>query len=149
MLTYTRNRSGTQDILNHLTACDRTFFPPLSTRTDLRMYANRLQTTSVRFEAWRETILVGLVAAYCNAPDRAVAFISNVSVLPDQTGQGIAGQLMSNCIAHTAGLEFAQIELEVSVDAHAALRLYERLGFTPVSPSPNDARTLRLDLATS
>ncbi|MDU9002725.1 GNAT family N-acetyltransferase [Sedimentitalea todarodis] len=149
MLTYDRNTSTTQDILTQLTACDSTFSPPLSTRTDLQTYAAKLHSTSDRFEAWEGTALVGLVAAYCNAPDRGAAFVTSVSVLPEQTARGIAARLMSDCIAHAADLGFTRLELEVSAEATAALRLYERLGFALLAESPKDEGTLHLIRALS
>lgn len=147
MLTFARNKSSTRDILTHLTTCDRAFSPPLSTRTDLQTYANKLQTRAARFEAWDGTALVGLVAIYCNAPDLIAAFVTNVSVLPDHTGRGIAARLMSDCIEYVTELGFARLELEVSVDALAALRLYKRVGFAHLPASPEDVKTLRLVLA--
>ena len=45
-------------------------------------------------------LLVGLVAAYCNASDRRLAFVTSVSVLPDWSGQGLASRLIKDCICH-------------------------------------------------
>ena len=123
------DRSGVQDVLRHLQACDATFQPPLSARIDLAEYSGKLALHATRIEAWRGGDLIGLVAVYCDAPDLGTAFVSNVSVLPERTGQGIARHLMVRAIAHVRALGFNTLALEVHPDAARARQLYTALGF--------------------
>lgn len=130
----TVNCSGREDILRHFAACDASFDPPLSVRVNLSAYAEKLADHATRFEIWagedlKDSNLIGLVAVYCNAPDRLKAFISNVSVIPDHTGQGIARRLMEAALVHLRARGFTKVELEVSTGATAALGLYKTLGF--------------------
>ena len=144
MPEYATQRAGVGAVLRHLQACDAAFHPPLSARVDLAVYADKLAEHALRMEAWVGGELVGLVAVYCNAPDRGTAFVSNVSVLPGYTGQGIARQLMRNAIAHVRALNFATLSLEVDPRAVAAIRLYAALGFQAATGT--DAVTQRMTL---
>ncbi len=72
---------------------------------------------------------MGLVAAYCNAPENHTAFISNVSVAANWRGSGIGGRLIEACHDHAAQSGYARVELRVAAANAAALRLYARHGF--------------------
>ena len=141
-LNFSTDSSDVATILRHLQCCDASFQPPLSKRVDLADYASKLAHTATRFEAWSGCCLVGLVAIYCNTPGRSKAFVSNVSVLPANTGQGIGQSLMVNAIDHARALGFTNLSLEVDARASSALRLYQKLGFRLVS----DVDPCRLEL---
>jgi len=72
---------------------------------------------------------VGLIAAYCNASDKKIAFITSISVVPEWQGHGIASELISRCIQHIRNQEFWFIELEVDSSNYAALSLYKKFQF--------------------
>lgn len=132
---YSLNRSNAADITTHLFRADAKFEPPLSSRVEIREYAQKLYDKAERFEAWINQDLVGLVAAYCNRLGGSKTFVSSVSVLPDCQGQGIADQLMRQCIEHVQNLGFKQIDLEVDQRNLAALALYRKLGFNTLRSS--------------
>ena len=140
--TVARNRSRAEDVEAHLTACARTFTPPLDRRVAIPDYAAKLAARAERFESWDGPALIGLVAVYCNDPARICAFVTSVSVVPDRTGEGLGGRLLAAAIAHARGLGFARIALSVD-RAASALGLYRRLGFTE---DARDDRTLHLSL---
>jgi ribosomal protein S18 acetylase RimI-like enzyme len=128
-LTFSVNQSLTETIAVHLRNCDAHFVPPLSTRVDIEDYAHKLAQHAMRFEAWAEGGLVGLVAAYANDLDSRVGYISNVSVSNGWLRRGLASQLMAQCIDHCANAGMRRIRLEVSAINQPAIRLYEGLGF--------------------
>ena len=128
------NQANPQQIAEHLRACDASFTPPLSDRLELSGYAQKIAENANRFEAWAEGELVGLVAAYFNNLETRTAFVTSVSVLPRWQGQRIASQLVSQCIAYADRNGFRRIELEVSVQNTAAVRLYEKHGFLADTP---------------
>lgn len=132
--------AGQQVLLTHLLACDKSFTPPLSQRLDIAGYAEKLQRLATCFEAWSGEELVGLVAAYCNTPDRDLAFVTNVSVLPAWHGQRIATGLLSRCIGHVRDLGFARLELEVEEGNQPAIALYKSHGFRPVGQTADMTR---------
>lgn len=133
--TYSVNRSSAAKIRAHLLRADATFEPALSSRVNLRAYAQKLNDRAVRFEAWLDEELVGLVASYCNQPYGGKSFVTSVSVWPECQGQGIAARLMRQCIEHVQVLGFYQMELEVDQRSLPAVALYRKLGFNTVRTS--------------
>lgn len=128
-IEYRTNTASAAQIAAHLTQCNDSFIPKLSARVDICAYADKLASKAVRFEAWSEDVLIGLVAAYCNDLEQRTAFITSVSVLPEWTGKGIASALLAQCIAHVRELRMRRLQLEVARDNQPAIKLYERHGF--------------------
>lgn len=129
----------------HLEACEAGFVPPLGQRVAIADYAAQLAQSAWLSEAWEEGNLVGLVAVYCNDPDRILAFVSNVSVHPDHRRRGIARHLLSEAIFHIRGRQFARIELRSDIRAPKAVALYQSMGFDSIGQD-GTALTMRLDL---
>src|SRR5689334_1328139 len=144
-LDYRRDTATTDHIHAHLTRCDTDFTPPLSARLDVGAYAAKLAERAARFEAWDGGELVGLVAAYVT-PGAPEAFISNVSVVPELRGQGVAAALVADCIDRARESGAATIRLEVARADSAAGRFYEKLGFTGRDAEPADPATTTLTL---
>lgn len=142
---FARDEGNADDVARHLKACDPAFMPPLSERLDISEYAARLANDATCFEAWSSNELTGLVAAYCNAADRRKAFITSVSVLSRQQGNGIAAKLLDRCIEYVQKLGFHRIELEVNGGNKAAIALYERFGFVSIQMTDN-LMTMTIDL---
>lgn len=113
-----------------LRSCNDAFVPPLGSRVDIAEYADKIVARADRLEAWVNDELVGLAAIYCNDLASMRAFITSVSVLDVWQGRGIASKLVAQCIDHARRLGFARIELEVDGRNLAAIRLYEKYGFT-------------------
>ncbi len=84
---------------------------------------------AVRVEAWSGDELVGLIAFYCNDATTRVGFISNVSVVPQMHGSGIATRMLVRCIEHCKAAGMRRLDLDVDPSNIAAVRLYERNGF--------------------
>ena len=116
-------------LLMHLHRCDDLFVPRLSERMDLDLYAEKIIDYSNRFEAWHKQELIGLVAAYTNDHESRIAYITNVSVLLEWQGQGIASRLLSDCMEHSGHNGFDGLVLEVHLSNMKAIALYQKLGF--------------------
>jgi ribosomal protein S18 acetylase RimI-like enzyme len=116
-------------LVAHFKCCDNSFQPSLSSRVDLSDYACKLLIAAKRFEAWSGDQLIGLVAAYCNDPSGFTAFITSVSVLPAYQGQGIAAQLLDNCLKQLRMQGFGLVKLEVNPQNEKAAALYKKYGF--------------------
>ena len=123
------NTASESEIEEHLLRCNMSFSPPLSSRVEIKGYAYKIHKNAIRFEAWIDEVLVGLVAVYCNDRRGLAAFITSVSVLPERTGQGIAACLVKDCIEYVRSLGMKQISLEVAVDNEPAIRLYKKFDF--------------------
>ena len=137
------NHATGAQIAEHLQACDGSFVPPLSSRVAIADYAARLFQKAVRFEAWHGKQPIGLVALYCNDPDRRVAFVTNVSVSPLWRGHGLAAALLDRGLRHAKEQGFARLELKVDRRNAAAVRLYEKQGFQADETS---GRSLKMHL---
>lgn len=127
---YAENLSNLNEVLQHLKACDDAFMPPLSSRVELQAYALKISDKAHRFEAWQDVEMVGLIAAYCNDPEKQTAFITSVSVAPSCHGMGIASQLMEQCIRKLKTHSFKRLQLEVASNNLPAIRLYQKFGFS-------------------
>jgi ribosomal protein S18 acetylase RimI-like enzyme len=125
-----RDEASVSQITEHLRCCETDFIPPLAQRTDLDDYARKIAARAVRFEAWAGDTLVGLVAVYCNEPDRRVAFVTSVSVVPEHQGRGVAATLLASAIEDARREGFERMALEVGPANAAAVRLYSNAGFT-------------------
>lgn len=134
-ITYRRNRATAADIAHHLVRCDAEFMPPLSGRVIIESYAEKLASRAVRFEAWTDSELIGLVAAYCNDAESGVSHITSVSVLKERTGEGIATRLLRECIEYAKLQNFGRIRLEVAAGHGSAIRVYEKCGFSAAGRS--------------
>ena len=66
----------------------------------------------------------------CSDVGDKVAHITQLCVAPSHRGRGLARLLLAHCAAHLAHAGFQAITLTVTEDNHAALRLYDQLGFT-------------------
>lgn len=129
LVKYRLNQASVAEINEHLSRCDADFVPPLTGRVEIKDYAKKIAAKAARFEAWSDSTLVGLVAAYCNDSERRAAYITSVSVLQEWQGKSIASQLMERCIGHAKKLGFERIELEVDSQNIGAVKLYEKMGF--------------------
>jgi ribosomal protein S18 acetylase RimI-like enzyme len=145
LITFQKNIADQSQILAHLMECDSDFSPMLSSRVDLVEYSTKLYKFAENFEAWAQGNLVGMVAAYSNDVNKTRAYISNVSVISDFTGVGIANKLMLKCIQYISDLKFRFIELETSSMNERALNLYRKLGFEQLECSTETTK-LYLDL---
>lgn len=137
---YSRNTAGRDHILAHLKACDNSFAVPLSGRLVLTEYAAKLKDLASLYEAWFENHLVGLVACYENEKS---AYITNVSVVPIHTGEGIARTLMMNCLRRVFDQNLSEVTLEVHQDSNAAISLYQSLGFVEQGKVEDNIQMIR------
>lgn len=129
LMIFVKNRATVDEVALHLRQCALAFVPPLGSRVDITVYAEKLVRQAVRFEAWSSNDLVGLVATYFNNKSELIAFVSSVSVLPSHQGLGIASSLLAQCLecAKTGG--FRYLELEVDGSNLNAINLYLKMGF--------------------
>src|SRR5262249_33599626 len=129
VIAFFLNKAGTAQIGEHLLRCDTDFIPPLSGRVEIHDCAHKIGSKATLVEAWSGDTLVGLVAAYCYELEKHIAFITNVSVLKEWSGKGIAGDLLKWCVEHVKAMGMRQVNLKVAIGNTVAIRLYEQNGF--------------------
>jgi ribosomal protein S18 acetylase RimI-like enzyme len=113
LVEYRINKASGTEIEEHLSLCDADFMPPLSGRVDISSYSTKIIDNAIRFEAWADNKLIGLLATYCNDKVKQAAYITSVSVLRKWNNKGIATQLMQLCINHARNAGMQSIGLEV------------------------------------
>ena len=144
-ISFRQQTASCVDIQAHLTACGDQFIPKLSSRVNLRDYSCKLFDRACTFEAWHDQLLVGLVAAYLHDSVEHCGFISNVSVLREFSGKGLASRLMDVCTKRARELEMRELRLEVASANSAAIRLYEKFKFVELGrTTPNVTMQLTL-----
>lgn len=144
IVQHRTNTATAKQVEAHLLACNAAFIPPLESRVDIPVYAAKIAGRAQCFEAWSGDTLVGLVAAYMEL-GAARAFVTNVSVLPEWTGRGVASALLRRCVAHARHTLVGEVALEVDPGNAAAVGLYERIGFRPADgKGPPLAMTMQL-----
>ena len=133
IIEFSFARASSADILGHLRACSSYFDPPLGDRVQLDQYAEKLARSSVTFEAWDDKVLIGLVAAYLDGKDTpGQGFITNVSVMPEYQGRGIARDLVRLCHRSAKEKRLERVRLHVSPNSQVAVDLYSKLGYEPL-----------------
>lgn len=128
-IIYQTATASETDIRLHLDKCSDSFVPPLHERVTIEDYSKKIAAHAVTFEAWHGKELAGLIAAYFN-PETHFAFITSVSVVKNLMGQGIASELLNNCLAYAAQNNYRAITLEVFKDNVPAIRFYTKYHFT-------------------
>ena len=145
-LQYRVNQAGVAQITAHLLQCDTDFVPQLSNRVDISAYAQKVADKAARFEAWRDNVLLGLVAMYSDDQATRRAYITSVSVLRAWKRQGIGERLIRDGMAHARQAGMVKMSLEVGNCNGAAIHLYKKFGFT--ARAVDDLRTvMEIDLA--
>ncbi|MFN3713122.1 MAG: GNAT family N-acetyltransferase [Alcanivoracaceae bacterium] len=132
-----RNQADSEAILEHLLRCDKQFVPALSDRVDLTEYAGKLASRAERFEVFCDKSLIAMVAIYINPH---TAFISNVSVEENFSGQGIGKKLVRDSLVWAFSSGASKVELEVNKDNTRALAMYLSLGFRSEHSNENSSK---------
>jgi ribosomal protein S18 acetylase RimI-like enzyme len=126
---YKIKTANADEILAHLRESSNNFFPPLIERVDIEEYSRKIFEKSTTFEAWNGNLLTGLLAAYFSKGLDRTVFVTNVSVLADSMGQGIASRLLGNCIEYAIHENYRVINLEVHKENSHAIGLYRKYNF--------------------
>ena len=108
-ITYKTKKANKKEIYLHLIQCNDEFIPKLDTRVNIEEYSNKIEQFAITFEAWNNEQLVGMIATYLNQ-ENELGFITNVSVLKDYMGAGIASKLLEMCINYVANKNFNSLQ---------------------------------------
>ena len=142
---YSSNSADEDDIFAHLVKVDEQFAPTLSSRINLSSYAGKIFTYATNFEVWEETLLIGMINAYTNDPDSKMAYITNVSMLKEYQGLGLAGHLLENCLLHCKEIECEVVSLHLSIQNTKALNFYQKYKFIQLPNSQNNLNEIYME----
>lgn len=82
----------------------------------------------------QEGVLVAMSSVHVWAPERGVVAIGSVATDPDHRNQGLATRVVAAACARFEAMQLPHVGLNVHQDNSAAIRCYERLGFTLAHP---------------
>jgi len=128
-ISYRTQTTALLDIYNFLIACDSDFTPKLSSEINLYKFSEKIHKNAVRFEAYSDDKLIGLLCVYLNDKESNVGFINHISILQKYKGNGISSILIKNCLEYAKSKQFKYIRLEVSKNNTIAKKLYEKYTF--------------------
>lgn len=133
---YNTSTASAVEIEQHLRECSADFIPPLEPRLDIAEYARKIKDKAEVIEAWVDGKLVGMLAMYVDDSCRS-GFITNVSVTGGHTGLGIASELMRRTVDIARSHDCMAIALQVDLNNHRAIALYEKFNFQIEGESQN------------
>ncbi|MCK5018991.1 MAG: GNAT family N-acetyltransferase [Candidatus Peribacteraceae bacterium] len=128
-IIYKINTASFEEIFMHLQQCNKNFVPCLESRIDLEVFARKIYSLAITFEAWCSSELVGFLSAYFNDPGRHAGFINHLSILEVYQRQSIAENLLNMATSYAGERDFNKILLEVDKRNFKAIRLYKKTGF--------------------
>jgi ribosomal protein S18 acetylase RimI-like enzyme len=144
-VSFRTNVATVDQLSDHLRRCDDSYVPPLGDRVTIDEYARKIAERATRFEAWSDGGLVGLVAAYLPNATGDPVFITDVSVVPELRGEGVASALLGEAIAFARVHAVPNLRLEVDRRNGPAIGLYEASGFALIRQA---GETLTMERAT-
>lgn len=133
---YFINTSKLEEIKNHLNDCSKDYIPFLDSYVDLDNYSEKIFSRAIRFEAYVESNLIGMIAMYVN-PDALMGYITNVSVNSEYNGKGIGNKLMDQAKKYALHENLKFIELEVYKNNIKAINFYKKNGFDLYTSTDN------------
>jgi GNAT superfamily N-acetyltransferase len=134
-MLFALNKSSENQVYNHLCQCSSYYKPQLDSYVNLNHYSKKLYTHSLRFDCFEKEQLIGLIAIYAN---KDIAFITNVSVLPQFQGKGIAQKLLDKCVFFLKeNFNLNSIRLETFTENKRALNFYIRNHFKIIGKEKN------------
>ncbi len=127
-ISYKKSSNNFCCIYDHLQKVNSLFTPSLDLRVDLKEYADKLNDKAINLEAWHSDILIGLLSYYLNEQLNEV-FVTNVSVLKEFQGAGIASELLNKMFEDNDVKSKSKIRLFASSKDEKLLNFYKKRGF--------------------
>ena len=121
-----------EPIIELMRQVDGEFLPPLSSKVDLDAYVDKIIGNALIFQVLENASFAGFIAVYCNDPTFETAFITMVAVSQAARGKGLAASLVRAVIEHCRRAGYNKLALEAYKSNTAAIKLYEKLGFSVV-----------------
>ena len=118
---------------------DDYFSPLLSSRVDIKDYANKIHDMATIVSKRNDGHLVALLAFYKNTLNNE-GYITYFAVDKYFSDKGIGKELLQECIYDCKLNKINLLRLEVSLDNKKAISLYDKFGFKFESYSEDDTR---------
>ena len=117
-------------LLDFLKELDGDFHPPLSEKTDLESFADKMLDNAVFFYELSDSgSIKGLIAMYANDYEKQYAYIPLLAVSPRYRKLGIANRLLSATLQYIASLKGKINTIGIHANNPVAISLYQKIGF--------------------
>lgn len=144
---FSINESTPVDILNHFSLCEPSIFTNLEKKVNVHEYIQKIFHKADRYEIWKGNTMIAFIAIYTNRGPQFPAYISNVSVIENETSKGNGGRLMDFLIHDLKEKNFNSIELEVLKNNNKAISLYKSKGAIITSDNASDSYLMTIFLS--
>lgn len=121
-------------LLKFLREVDGDFYPPLSQKTDLNLFAEKMLANAEFFYEQSDSgNIIGLVAVYANDWEKKYAYIPLVAVSPFYRRLGVANKLLLAALDYVASLGSKIQTIGIHTNNSVAVKLYQNIGFKSVN----------------
>ena len=127
---YKRGLIPLSALIEFLRKIDQEVIPPISSRTQIEEYIQKILTNGIMLIAMHGDSLLGLCGFYCNDYKSKVAFLTTIGVSPSCRNKGVASLLIKEAIANAREHGMQTMRLETSPYNIKAQSLYKKHGFS-------------------
>lgn len=135
-------------LINLLRNLNDLFIPPLSSYSNIDVYAQKLLLLAEVFVAEINNQDVGVVAVYANDNQSQCAYLSSIGVQQDYHNRGIGNSLLDAAVRAAMAKGMIKMRLEVSAQNLPSINMYKKYGFSEIDPyrkhSYNDSIFMKL-----
>ena len=118
-----------QEVLSFMESADDDFIPPIASRVDLGDYVDRLMRKAAVFVAYRDSVILGLAACYCNDHAQRIADLSYLAVHKKARRTGIGKSLILHCKAYARKKNMHIMRTKTPEQNTRVIHFYLKLGF--------------------
>ena len=120
-------------LLKFLREVNGDFYPPLSQKTNLNLFAEKMLANAEFFYEQSDSgNIIGLVAIYANDWEKKYAYIHLVAVSSSYRRLGIANKLLLAALDYLASLGSKIQTVGIHTNNSVAVKLYQNIGFKSV-----------------
>lgn len=118
-----------KELYQFLEKVDRLFPVPLSSKTDLKLYVQKLCDFADIICYKIDDVVKGIVAGYISNSTNDLAYVSVLAVLPEEQGKGIGKWLINSFIKKAKQYNKHGVHLYAVQSNKSAMALYTGVGF--------------------
>ena len=123
------NSVSADEIENFIYKIDKLFPTPISNKTDISTYSNKLYDNGLVLTMHNDNNeIIGMLCGYIN--NKEIAYMSILGVLQEYQGNGIAKELVCKFLEIAKNNKNKLVHLYAVESNRSAMNLYNKLGFT-------------------
>ena len=123
-----------ENILNFIKLLDNDFIPPLSLRTNISRWSEKLYRKSIVLLALRKNVpnkIIGILCFYANNSNNLYSYIPFLGISKKHRRMGLARLMLNECFIILKKNNFKTIGVKTE-NNNSALEIYKKLGFKEI-----------------